>query len=43
MTYSTLSTDDPSYGLDDSEENDVDGGTPLDRTLDRIGMGTPLV
>ncbi|KAI0249030.1 major facilitator superfamily domain-containing protein [Lactifluus subvellereus] len=40
MTYSRLSTDDRSHGLDDSEENNVDSSTPLDRTIDRIGMGT---
>jgi hypothetical protein len=36
MTYSRLSTHDG----DDPEENDVDPRTPLDRTIDRIGMGT---
>jgi len=37
MTYSRLSAHDPS---DDSEENKADSRTPLDRTIDQIGMGT---
>jgi hypothetical protein len=37
MTYSRLSAHDPS---DDSEGNKADSRTPLDRTIDQIGMGT---
>lgn len=37
MTYSQLSAHDPS---DDAEENEVDSRTPLDKTIDQIGMGT---
>ena len=37
MTYSRLSAHDPS---DDAEENEVDSRTPLDKTIDQIGMGT---
>jgi len=36
MTYSRLSAHDPS---DDAEGNEVDSRTPLDRTIDQIGMG----
>ena len=34
MTYSRLSPHDP-----DSEGNEADSRTPLDRTIDQIGMG----
>jgi hypothetical protein len=37
MTYSRLSAHDPS---NDSEGNKPDSRTPLDRTIDQIGMGT---
>jgi hypothetical protein len=37
MTYSRLSAHDSS---DDAEENEVDSRTPLDKTIDQIGMGT---
>lgn len=37
MTYSQLSASDPS---DDAEGNEVDSRTPLDKTIDQIGMGT---
>jgi hypothetical protein len=37
MTYSRLSADDPT---DDAEGNEVDSRTPLDKTIDQIGMGT---
>ena len=36
MTYSRLSDDDDT---DDSEGIDFDSRTPLDKTIDRIGMG----
>lgn len=36
MTYSRISAHDPS---DDAEGNDVDARTPLDKTIDQIGMG----
>jgi hypothetical protein len=37
MTYSQLSAHDPG---DDAEGNEVDSRTPLDKTIDQIGMGT---
>jgi len=37
MTYSQLSAHDPT---DDAEGNEVDSRTPLDKTIDQIGMGT---
>lgn len=37
MTYSQLSANDPT---DDAEGNEVDSRTPLDKTIDQIGMGT---
>ena len=37
MTYSRLSAHESS---DDTEGNDVDSRTPLDKTIDQIGMGT---
>lgn len=37
MTYSRLSAHDPT---DDAEGNEVDSRTPLDKTIDQIGMGT---
>jgi hypothetical protein len=40
MTYSRLSAHDPSGDLDDPEVNELDPRTPLDRTIDQIGMGT---
>ena len=36
MTYSTLNSDDD---IDDPEGIDSDSRTPLDKTIDRIGMG----
>jgi len=39
MTYSRVDTHDPSGDLDDPEGNDTDSRTPLDRTIDQIGMG----
>ncbi|KAI9507626.1 MFS general substrate transporter [Russula earlei] len=40
MTYARLSTHDPGGDLDDPEMNEtVDSRTPLDRTIDQIGMG----
>ena len=43
MTYSRLSTNDSSGHLDDPEVNELDSRTPLDRTIDQIGMGTHLL
>ena len=43
MTYSRLGTHDPSGDLDDPELNELDPRTPLDRTIDQIGMGTHLL
>jgi hypothetical protein len=40
MAYTRLSTHDPSSDLDDPEMNEIDSRTPLDRTIDQIGMGT---
>jgi hypothetical protein len=40
MTYSRLSAHDPS---EDAEENEVDSRTPLDKTIDQIGMGASLL
>ena len=37
MTYSQLSAHDPG---DDAEGNEVDSRTPLDKTIDQIGMGS---
>lgn len=37
MTYSRLNGDEDT---DDPEEIDCDSRTPLDKTIDRIGMGT---
>jgi len=42
MTYSRLSTHDAIGDLDDPEGNEYDSRTPLDRTIDQIGMGTPF-
>lgn len=44
MTYSRLSTHDAvNIGdLDDPEGNEYDSRTPLDRTIDQIGMGKPI-
>ncbi|KAH9959805.1 major facilitator superfamily domain-containing protein [Russula dissimulans] len=39
MTYSRLDTHDPGGDLDDPEGNETDFRTPLDRTIDQIGMG----
>lgn len=40
MTYSRLSTHDAVGDLDDPEgNNEYDSRTPLDRTIDQIGMG----
>ena len=36
MTYSRLTSD-------DAEENEVDSRTPLDKTIDQIGMGTSFL
>ncbi len=36
MTYSRLNSDDD---IDDPEGIDFDSRTPLDKTIDRIGMG----
>jgi hypothetical protein len=43
MTYTRLSTHDPSGDPDDPEVNEHDPRTPLDRTIDQIGMGTHLL
>lgn len=40
MTYSRLSPHDPSG---DSEGNEADSRTPLDRTIDQIGMGASFL
>jgi hypothetical protein len=40
MTYSHLSASDPA---DDAEGNEVDSRTPLDKTIDQIGMGTSFL
>ncbi|KAI0290320.1 major facilitator superfamily domain-containing protein [Multifurca ochricompacta] len=40
MTYSRLSSHDGGDDFHDPEGSDIDGRTPLDRTIDRIGMGT---
>ena len=40
MAYTRLSTHDPTGELDDPEVNEIDSRTPLDRTIDQIGMGT---
>jgi hypothetical protein len=40
MTYSRLSSHDASGDIEDSEGNEFDPRTPLDRTIDQIGMGT---
>jgi hypothetical protein len=40
MTYSRLSSHDASGDLEESEGNEFDPRTPLDRTIDQIGMGT---
>ena len=37
MAYSRLSAHDPS---EDAEGSEVDSRTPLDKTIDQIGMGT---
>jgi len=42
MTYSRLSTHDAIGDLDDPEGNEHDSRTPLDRTIDQIGMGKPI-
>ena len=42
MTYTRLSTHDAIGDLDDPEGNENDSRTPLDRTIDQIGMGTPF-
>jgi hypothetical protein len=39
MTYSRLSTHDAINDLGDPEGNEYDSRTPLDRTIDQIGMG----
>ncbi|KAI0286406.1 major facilitator superfamily domain-containing protein [Russula brevipes] len=39
MTYSRLSTHDPGGDLEDAERTVPDSRTPLDRTIDQIGMG----
>ncbi|KAH9964760.1 major facilitator superfamily domain-containing protein, partial [Russula compacta] len=40
MTYSRLSTHDAGDDLDDAYGGEIDSRTPLDRTIDQIGMGT---
>jgi hypothetical protein len=40
MTYSRLSAHEPS---DDAEGNEADSRTPLDKTIDQIGMGTSFL
>lgn len=39
MTYSRLSTHDAGDDLDDADTGEIDSRTPLDRTIDQIGMG----